>query len=90
MRGEASAPARRAQREVGKRVCGELIDYRVNGAGGWTRYRVTARWRRRNYIWWYVTEVATGARACLAIDVHSGNGSTAGADAYGHEHARRP
>ena len=27
------------QREVCARVCGELIDYRVNGEGGWTRYR---------------------------------------------------
>ena len=34
MSGEASAPACQVQREVGKRVCGELIDYRVDGEGG--------------------------------------------------------
>ena len=62
MSSEASAPERQVQREVGARVCGELIDYRVNGEGGWTRYRVTAQWRRNAYTWWHAMEVATGAR----------------------------
>ena len=71
MSGEASVPERQVQREVGARVCGELIDYRVHGEGGWTRYRVTAQWRRHSHIWWNATAVATGARACLAIDVRN-------------------
>ena len=71
MSGEASAPACQVQREVGKHVCGELIDYRVNGGGGWERYRVTAQWRRNAYTWWHAMEVATGARVRLAIDVRN-------------------
>ena len=71
MSGEASELERLAQREVGARVRGELIDYRVHGKGGWTRYRVTAQWRRHSHIWWNATAVATGVRACLAIDVRN-------------------
>ena len=71
MSGEAGAPESQAQRAVGARVRGELIDYRVHGTGDWTRYRVTAQWRRRSHIWWNATAVATGERACLAIDVRN-------------------
>ena len=58
MSGEASAPACQVQREVGKRVCGELIDYRVSGGGGWKRYRVAERWWRR-------VELVGAATECL-------------------------
>ena len=72
MSGEARELERQAQREVGARVRGELIDYRVHGEGGWTRYRVTSQWRRHSHIWWNATAVATGVRACLAVGVRSG------------------
>ena len=49
-------------------MCGELIDYRVNGGGGWERYRVTAQWRRNAYTWWHAMEVETVARVRWAID----------------------
>ena len=71
MSGEASVPERQVQREGGASVCGELIDYRVHGEGGWTRYRVTAQWRRHSHIWWNATAVATGVRVRLAIDVRN-------------------
>ena len=71
MSGEASELGRQAQRGVGARVRGELVGYRVHGEGGWTRYRVTAQWRRHSHIWWNAKEVATGARVRLAIDVRN-------------------
>ena len=74
MSGTASAPACQVQREVGKRVCGELIDYRVGGGGGWALYRVAAQWRRNAYTWWHAMEVETGARVRLAIDVRNEGG----------------